>query len=100
VSALCFERDQQMISFGSVDNPAAVKVLNSLAARLQPGRIDPIRPHRSEDSTCEHCGEPIIHINADRGWEHYRTYEKECHPRPAASPKRDTAGNVIPLTGK
>jgi hypothetical protein len=91
-----------VICFGSVDNPAVVKALDRWAADLQvqPGRIEPIKPHSLEDSTCEHCGQIIVRDGAGFGWKHYPSFKKECHPRPTASPKRDAFGNAIPLVGK
>ena len=88
------------MNFGSVDSPLTIKMLNALIDTLEPGRIEPVRPHSFEDSICEHCGQMIVRDGAGFGWKHYPTFEKECDPHPTASPKRDTAGNVIPLTGK
>jgi hypothetical protein len=89
-----------MINFGSVDNPAVVKVLNRLTSGLRIGEIQPIQTSPPEDSTCEHCGQIVMRESPGQAWKHYPTLKEECHPRPTASPKRDAAGNVVPLTGK
>ena len=86
--------------FGSVDNPAVAEMLEKSASSLQPGRIEPVQMHALEDSTCEHCGQIIVDDHAGFGWKHYPSFERECHPRLVAQPKRDLMGNVIPLTGK
>ena len=96
----------RIMNFGSVDSPATVAMLNRLASGLRPGQIEPVRidpaerQHFLEDSTCEHCGLPILRDGVGYDWKHYPSLEEECHPRPKASPKRDAAGSVIPLTGK
>ena len=94
-----------MIDFGSVDNSTTTKVLKALAANLRPGEIAPVeiapvRHYSLETSTCEHCGRNIARESPGIAWKHLSSLKEECHPRPTASPKRDAAGNAIPLTGK
>ena len=88
------------INLGSVDSPLTVAMLKQWAEDWVPGKIQSVPVHTPENSSCEHCGNVIVRDRVGFDWKHYPSFEKECYPRPTASPKRDAMGNVVPLMGK
>jgi hypothetical protein len=53
-----------------------------------------------QDSTCRHCGWPIVRAKAGDAWKHYSTLKEECQPPPVAEPMLDAHSRVVPLTTK